>query len=92
MCSVYIDDIIIFESQTFSEHLHTIEEVVKKLRQANLKLTSNKCQFAKQNIKFLGHIISADGITTDQGKTKAVKTYPVPKNIKDLISFKGLVN
>ena len=80
-CAAYIDDVIIFEGQTFNEHLHAIE-VCKRLRQANLKLKPNKCQFAKRDIKFLGPIIRADGIRTDPDKINTVKTYSVPKNIK----------
>jgi hypothetical protein len=91
-CAVYIDDIIVFEGQTFDEHLKAIEEVFKRLQKANLKLRTDKCQFAKQKIKFLGHIISADGIQTDPSKIEAVKTYPVPRNSKELKAFIGLAN
>ena len=62
------------------------------LSHVNLKLKPSKCHFAKRNIKFLGHIISADGIRTDPDNIKAVKTYPAPKNIKDSELFMGLVN
>ena len=91
-CAVYIDDVIIFEGQTFNEHLHAIEEVFRRPNQANLKLKQKKCQFAKRNVKFLGQIISTDGIRTDPDKMEVVKPYPVFKNIKDLRSFVGLVN
>ena len=75
-CAVYIDDIIVFEGQTFTEHLHAIEQVFIRLKNANLKLRADKCQFAKQKIKFLGHILSADGIQTDKDKIAAVESYP----------------
>ncbi len=91
-CAVYIDDIIVFEGQTFNEHLQAIEKVFIRLRKANLKLRANKCQFAQRKIKFLGHIISADGVQTDPDKIAAVKTYPAPKNVKQLKSFIGLAN
>ena len=91
-CAAYTDDIIIFDGQIFSEHLHAIEEVFKRLRQANLKLKPNKFQFAKGNIKFLDHINSADGIISNLDKIEVVKTYSVPKNISDLRSFMVLVN
>ena len=53
----YIDDILIF-SKTFEEHLEHIEEVLSRLRQANLKLHPSKCHFALKELKFLGHIIT----------------------------------
>ena len=89
-CSVYIDDIIVFEGQTFTEHLHAIEQVFIRLKNANLKLRADKCQFAKQKIKFLGHIVSADGIHTDKDKIAAVESYPVPTSVKSLRSWMGL--
>ncbi len=89
-CACYIDDIIVFEGQTFHEHLHAIEKVFSRLRQANLKLRANKCQFAKRKIKFLGHVISSEGVFTDEEKITAVKTYPVPTNVKSLRSWMGL--
>jgi predicted aspartyl protease len=91
-CAVYIDDIIVYEGQTFDEHLQAIEKVFVRLQRANLKLRPGKCQFAKRKIKFLGHIISADGIEPDPEKIEAVKSYPTPTDVKSLRSFMGLVN
>ena len=89
-CAVYIDDIIVFEGQTFTEHLHAIEQVFIRLKNANLKLRADKCQFAKQKIKFLGHIVSADGIQTDKDKIAVVESYPLPTSVKSLRSWMGL--
>ena len=52
-CAVYIDDIIVFEGQTFTEHLHAIEQVFIRLKNANLKLHADKCQFAKTENQIL---------------------------------------
>lgn len=58
---VYIDDILIF-SETFEEHLHHLKLVFTNLRAAKLKLNPEKCKFGTKTVKYLGHIISKDGI------------------------------
>ena len=58
---VYLDNIIIF-SRNEQEHLKHIEIIFKKLKEAGLKLKESKCDFFKQEIHYLGHLISVDGI------------------------------
>ena len=88
---IYIDDIIIF-SKSAEEHLKHLEEVFVRLRDANLKLNPKKCEFAKQEIEYLGHLVTPSGIKPCPSKVKAVRDFPVPKNLKDLKSFLGLAN
>lgn len=83
---VYLDDIVIWSS-TVSEHLSRLREVFMRIRQARLKLKAKKCQLLRDEISFLGHVVSKHGITTDPAKIKAVKE--TPKNAKDLRSFLG---
>ncbi|KAK3705767.1 hypothetical protein QZH41_000594, partial [Actinostola sp. cb2023] len=89
-CLVYIDDIIIW-SRSFEEHLHRLRLVFSRIRQAGLKLKPAKCQFLKQRVTFLGHVVSSQGIETDPEKTKAVVDWPVPVDVKELQRFLGLV-
>ncbi|KAK3729021.1 hypothetical protein QZH41_002883 [Actinostola sp. cb2023] len=56
-----------------------------------LKLKPAKCQFLKQRVTFLGHVVSSQGIETDPEKTKAVVDWPVPVDVKELQRFLGLV-
>ena len=90
-CSVYLDDIVVF-SRDINEHLEHLGQIFERLRQAGFKLRPKKCFFAKKEVRYLGHVISASGIATDGGKTRAVKEFPVPKNVKDLRSFLGLAS
>ena len=60
-CLVYLDDIIVF-STTFEEHVQRLVSVFGRLRAAGLKLKPKKCHFAKQQITYLGHVISANGV------------------------------
>ena len=78
-CMVYLDDIIIF-SATWNEHLGRLAHVFARLREYKLKAKLSKCQFGREEIKFLGHVISSKGIATDQDKVKAIERIPYPTN------------
>ena len=88
-CLVYLDDIIVF-AKTFEEQIKNLEEVLHRLKQANLKLNSKKCRFFQKRVIYLGHVVSEDGVSTDPEKTKAVSEWPVPKNVKEVRSLLGL--
>ena len=77
-CLIYLDDIIIFSS-TFDEHLGHLEAVFKRLQEHNLKLKPSKCEFLRNRVVYLGHVVSEEGIHTDPSKIEAVKTWPIPK-------------
>ena len=89
-CIVYLDDIIIFSSDP-ANHIERLEAVFKKLAAAGLKLKPSKCNFFRKQISYLGHIVSADGISTDPKKVEAVLNGPVPSNVHDVRSFLGFV-
>jgi len=91
VCLIYIDDIIIF-SRTFEEHLSRLSLVFDRLRQANLKLKPSKCHFAQSSVNFLGFVVSSKGILPDPDKISAVKSFHVPKSVRDVRSFLGLCN
>ena len=88
---IYIDDIIIF-SKAVEEHLSHLEEVFKRLREANVKLNPKKCSFVKQIVKYLGHVVTPDGISPDSDKVRVVQGFPTPTNLKQLRTFLGLAN
>ena len=86
---IYLDDILIF-SKTVEEQLERLEFVFQRLRQPGLKLKLSKCHFFKKEVRYLGHVISQDGIKTDPDKTKAIQNWKVPTNEKELRSYLGL--
>src|SRR3569832_2170690 len=88
-CLVYLDDIIIF-SDTFEEHLGRLDSVLKALEKANLRLKPKKCCFLQKEVKFLGYIISSNGIQPDPDRMRVLLNLPLPKTIKQLQSFLGL--
>ena len=87
---VYLDDIIVF-SRNFPEHLENLRQVFQRIRRANLKISRNKCALFHTSDNFLGHGLSKEGVQTDPKKIEAVKTYPIPVNVKTLRAFLGLV-
>ena len=89
-CIVYLDDIIIF-SDTKEEHLKRLEAVFQKLCAAGLKLKPSKCFFFREEIEYLGHVVSGKGISTNPKKIEAVSKWPTPKIVYDVRSFLGFV-
>ena len=89
-CIVYLDDIIIF-SDTKEEHLKRLEAVFQKLCAAGLKLKPSKCFFFREEIEYLGHVVSGKGISTNPKKVEAVSKWPIPKTVYDVRSFLGFV-
>ncbi|KFD62870.1 hypothetical protein M514_24910 [Trichuris suis] len=90
-CLDYLEDIIVY-SRTEEEHVQRLREVFKRLRKAGLKLKMEKCHFFKQEVKCLGHIVSADGVRTDPVKTEVVDNWPCPTSTKELRQFLGLAS
>jgi hypothetical protein len=88
---VYLDDILIY-SKTPEEHDQHVRAVLSKLRQHQLYGKPSKCDFFQEEIKFVGHIISKDGIRTDPKKIDAVRKWPKPTTLTDLRSFLGFCN
>ena len=90
-CLVYLDDCIVY-SRTFEEHIQRLDEVLTRMGKSNLKCLPKKCQLFSQEVQFLGHRVSSEGVATCEDKVKAVKEWPVPRNIKELKSFLGLAS
>ena len=89
-CLCYLDDIIVM-GKTFVEALDNLKTVFERFRNANLKLKPKKCVLFQTEVLFLGHKVTAEGITTDPSKVESVKTWPQPTSLSELRSFLGLV-
>lgn len=86
---VFFDDILIY-SCTYEEHLSHLRQVFCLLQNDHWLVKPSKCEFTKQELKYLGHIISAAGVATDPDKVTAVLNWPQPRSPKELRSFLGL--
>ena len=90
-CIIYPDDVIVI-SKTLEEHLLRLRAMFEKLKQAGLKLKPSKCECFRQELIYLGHVVSKDGIQTDCKKVKAICKWPVPTNMTEVRSFLGFPN
>ena len=82
-CIFYLDDIVIFSKDPAS-HLKRFKAVFWKLEEAGLKFKPSKCELFWWQLTYLGHVISAQGIATDEGKIKAIKNSSTPTNITEV--------
>ena len=87
----YLDDIMIYNKNK-KEHIKTLEEVFKRLRDAGLSIAIDKCAFGKETIDYLGYNVSKAGIKPLQKKIKAIQELPTPSKQKELLHYLGAVN
>ena len=90
-CVVYLDDILIY-SDSISEHVNHVKQVLKRLRQSSLFVSLKKCEFFTTEVEFLGFIVSVDGVAMDQRRVTAIQDWPKPASYHDIQVFLGFVN
>ena len=88
---VYLDDLLVI-SKTFQEHLDMLDEVFKALNTHGLKVKPGKCQLFQNSVKFLGHIVSSEGLSPLPENIQAVLDFKPPRTIKSVQRFLGMVN
>ena len=91
ICLVYLDDVVVF-SPTFEDHMSRLQRVFDRFREARLKLKPSKCKLFQRQIRFLGHIVSVDGVSPDSEKVDAVRNWPVPRNLYEVRAFVALAS
>ncbi|KAD7477260.1 hypothetical protein E3N88_00396 [Mikania micrantha] len=87
---VFIDDIMVF-SKNREEHEDQLRIVLETLRQKKWYAKFSKCDFWLEKVAFLGHVVSAEGITMDPAKVEAITKWPRPTSVTEVRSFLGLV-
>lgn len=90
-CLCYLDDVLIF-GRTFEEHCERLDRVLKAIGDAGLTLNPKKCIFGAKEVKFLGHLVSFEGIKPNPAKVEAIKDFPKPTNTTQLRGFLGMAS
>ncbi|GBG64117.1 hypothetical protein CBR_g40565 [Chara braunii] len=86
---IYLDDILVY-SRTLDEHITHLRAVLNRLRLAKYKANRDKCEFAKQELEYLGHYVTPKGIRPLADKIQAIVDWPEPRCTTDVRSFMGL--
>jgi transposase InsO family protein len=90
-CTAYLDDILIYSDDPLTHHEH-VNKVLQRLRDAGLQADIRKCEFSVTRTKYLGFIISTDGIEVDPEKTAIINHWAEPTTVKGIQSFLGFCN
>ncbi len=89
-CEVIVDDILVWGS-TVAEHDENLLKVLHRIREINLKLKWDKCKFKVKEVRYVGHLLTEDGLKPDPEKIRAITEMQIPSNVKDLQRFLGMV-
>ena len=90
-CLVYLDDVIVF-SNNFDDHLKHVSQILKCLQNAGFSLKLSKCSFFKNEVDYLGHVVSPGKLAVAQKTTEAVAKFKLPETQTHIKSFLGLCN
>jgi len=86
---VFLDDILIF-SKTLQEHQKHVRKVLELLRENKLYAKMSKCEFFKEEISFLGHVVNSEGVSMEKEKVRATQDWPTPTTVTGVRAFLGL--
>ena len=90
MAMGYIDDCCVVTFGTVEEHEILLRRVLSAMQKQNVRLTPAKCEFFRTSAAFLGHVLSAEGISQQDKKLDAIKKWPIPTDLKQMRAFVSL--
>ena len=90
-CTVIMDDILVWGT-TLEEHNRNLMAVKQRITESGLTLNEDKCQYGKKEVKFFGHLLSAQGLRPSPEKVDAILQMPAPRNVTELRSLCGMLN
>jgi len=82
--TAFIDDLLIY-SENELEHQEHVRKVLQRLREAGLQASINKCEFHVTRTKYLGYILTTDGIEVDPEKTAAIRDWKKPATVRGVL-------
>ncbi|XP_041945156.1 uncharacterized protein LOC121707019 [Alosa sapidissima] len=87
--AAYLDDIVIY-STSWTDHLRHLSDVLQRIQRAGLTVHPKKCDFAKAEVRYLGHVLGRGLIRPQTDKVQAIRDCPQPQTKKEVRSFLGL--
>ena len=87
----HIQDDTIIWGRSKAEHDKNLEQVLARIEKSRLKLNKTKCKFGLNEVKYVGHIFSSEGVRADPSKIEAIVNMPMPENASDVHCFLGMV-
>lgn len=87
---VIVDDLVVW-GEDVEQHDARLRQVLDRCRECNLKLNQEKCHFHVSEVRYVDHVLSADGVKPDPQKVEAINAMPVPVNREELQRFLGVV-
>ena len=91
ICLAYLDDVIVF-SKKRANHIADLSAVLDRIRAAGLKLKPSKCSLFREQVLYLGHVISTAGVSPDPEKLRVLREWPAPSKVREMQSFLGFIN
>lgn len=85
----YLDDIAIY-SRNYEEHLQHLQEILERIKKANLTIKPAKCKFVQEQVKYLGHEVGRGQRSPAELKVKSIRNFPVPTSKTEIRAFLGL--
>ena len=89
---VYIDDVLVVTKGTYQDHLEKLKTVLERMRSKGIQLEPKKSYFCQTQVEYLGYLITREGLKPQQEKVNAIVNMAMPKTVKQLRGFVGLVN
>ncbi|GBP75971.1 Uncharacterized protein K02A2.6 [Eumeta japonica] len=90
-CFAYLDDFLVY-SKDEEEHEKHLKQIFDRMREYRMLINTRKCVFGADNVTFLGYNISAKGTKPLEQKVESIKNLPIPKTLKELRRFLGMIN
>jgi len=90
-CFVYLDDIVIC-ARSLADHNTKLREVLDRLRTYMLKLQTDKCEFLRKEVNYLGYQITEARVMPDPQRVAAIEQFPTPTTVKQLKTFCGMIS
>ena len=90
-CFIYLDDVLV-ASPNHQQHSKDLEAVLQRLEEHGLVLNVEKCQWGVTELDYLGHHVTASGISPIKDRVTAIEKFPQPKTVKQLQTYLGMVN